>query len=459
MLLCACACGKTESAPEDGQDAAPDTGDAASDAQPEKEPDKEPDAQPDKEPEKEPEKPTEPEPIDKPAPISATPIFPESTDPDDYASLTRIREENAGTEEFLNALRAFSGDTAKRVLKPDQNGCYSPLSLYLALSLCAAGTAGDTQKEMLSALGATALPSLADNCSRLIRRLYSDSNDYKLKIANALFIDDDARVKEEYVKTAIEEYYSFLKTVDFSDTAKAKEEIKTFISKHTNGKLEYSGTPDPDTRVDIINTLYFISRWSDPFYETATAEDVFHAKGGDVKANFMHKGPHRMAYYAGDGFVRLSLSFVGGARMTFVLPDDGRLSEMLGKGAAAFTDGDEKSAKVDLYLPKFKIKNTCGLEDVLKEIGIKKAFSVNDADFSAMSDEPLYISSVTQGTYISVDEKGAEAAAYTEISMLAGAAFDPDEPVVIRFDRPFMYQIEAFDGTPLFCGVVADPSK
>ncbi len=396
-------------------------------------------------------------PAKKPEPVSAAPVFPQSAGLDDYEGLLKTRGENAGRKEFLNAVTEFTRDSAKRVLSENENGCYSPLSLYIALALCAAGSAGETREEMLSVLRARSAPELAKDCESLIKRLYADTEDYKITTANALFIDDDASVKDGYVKTATESFYAFLKTVDFADTQKATEEIKSFIKEHTAGKLEYQGEPDKSTRIDIINTLYFLSRWSDPFHEFSTRKETFHAPSGDVETDFMHKGAYRTSYFEGDGFLRLSLPFADGSRMVLVLPVAGRTRAVLDMGEAAFSGGTEKKARVILALPKFKIKNVWKLEDILMDMGIKKAFA--DADFSEMSEESLCISSVTQGTYIAVDEKGAEAAAYTEIAMKATAAFDPEEPVEIRFDRPFIYEIQAFDGTPLFTGVCADPAK
>ena len=61
-------------------------------------------------------------------------------------------------------------------------------------------------------------------------------------------------------------------------------------------------------------------------------------------------------------------------------------------------------------LPKFKMEYAVRLNDPLTALGMKRAFG-NDADFSALADEPLFISEVKQKSYVEVDEKGTEAAA------------------------------------------------
>ena len=64
-----------------------------------------------------------------------------------------------------------------------------------------------------------------------------------------------------------------------------------------------------------------------------------------------------------------------------------------------------------------------------------------------------YLSEVRQGTAFSVDEEGAEAAAYTELVMRAGSAAPPEgEPVVMELNRPFLYGVWNSEGTVLFLG-------
>ena len=73
---------------------------------------------------------------------------------------------------------------------------------------------------------------------------------------------------------------------------------------------------------------------------------------------------------------------------------------------------------------------------------------------------PAYISEVRQGTAFSVDENGVEAAAYTEISMNETAALvEPEPPLDMRWDRPFLYGVRSADGTLLFVGVCAEPTQ
>ena len=80
--------------------------------------------------------------------------------------------------------------------------------------------------------------------------------------------------------------------------------------------------------------------------------------------------------------------------------------------------------KVALSLPKFKMESNESLNDMLKSMGMSKAFSPS-GDFAPMADTlplPLFVSKDLQKTYIAVDEKGTESAAATEVLLPGGGA-------------------------------------
>ena len=98
------------------------------------------------------------------------------------------------------------------------------------------------------------------------------------------------------------------------------------------------------------------------------------------------------------------------------------------------------TCEVDLSMPRFKSEFSTSLKEPLKAMGAERAFSDN-AQFDGISDTPLYIDNVIQKTYISVDEKGAEAAAVTAISMALTSMPRPVEKKVLNLNRPFLYII------------------
>jgi serpin B len=57
---------------------------------------------------------------------------------------------------------------------------------------------------------------------------------------------------------------------------------------------------------------------------------------------------------------------------------------------------------------------------------------------------------------MAVDEKGVEAAAFTQL-MMAGSGLPKGEPAALILDRPFLYSITAAHGSVLFTGICRSP--
>ena len=105
-------------------------------------------------------------------------------------------------------------------------------------------------------------------------------------------------------------------------------------------------------------------------------------------------------------------------------------------------------------MPKFDFKGNYKLVSVLDSLGIKSIFSNCSKGFLR---NDIFVSDVTQDTYIKVDEKGAEAAAVTTIVMAAGAA--RTNSFAMTIDRPYAFAIrEDKTGLLLFIGIVNDPT-
>jgi serpin B len=115
--------------------------------------------------------------------------------------------------------------------------------------------------------------------------------------------------------------------------------------------------------------------------------------------------------------------------------------------------------KVELIFPRYKIEASFKLSSVLSELGIKSAFS-SQANFSgiATNPPPEYISQVIHKAFVEVNEKGAEAAAFTAMAML-GASLAVEKPLIFRADHPFLFLlIDSQTRTILFIGNLVNPN-
>lgn len=400
--------------------------------------------------------------------------YPEAVGYEDHNGRSDRWKNNQVTDATKYAINTFSYKTAGAVLSStEQSSCFSPLSLYQTLAVLCSGAEGMTQAQLLTLLGMADMETLAEEIGRLYRLNYRDDEVNILKIANSLWLDDrleDGTTIEyspDWLITAATDYYAEVYAADFScpDTANA---LGSWISQMTGGNLQPGGEEmgiSKDTVMAIVNTLWYKTQWSDPFIEENTSPDTFTlADGSEVEHPFMHKTETMHRAIVTEEYTKSYISLDGGGKMIFVLPQEGvdvmsLVSEE--KLTEIFENGNYTDADVVWSVPKFETTVTYELEDTLKTLGITDAFDLMAADFSPMTESaPLYLSSVRQGTYITVNEDGVEAASWSMAGMEAGEAMPEEIPVVeMNLNRPFLYLITAQDGSNLFLGVVQNPQK
>ena len=173
-----------------------------------------------------------------------------------------------------------------------------------------------------------------------------------------------------------------------------------------------------------------------------------------------------VAYAKGDGWQRADIAFDNGGCMKILLPDDNARFKRLRAKASKLRDAFNASptvqndTKIHVQLPKFDIDSFFDKEMIqtLQAMGITDAFNQRKADFSTLSDTPLLISKILQGTHIEVSEEGAKAAAYTVIMMEPPICPAPKPVKWIDFivDHPFLFELDSPDGLPLFIGAVTE---
>ena len=128
------------------------------------------------------------------------------------------------------------------------------------------------------------------------------------------------------------------------------------------------------------------------------------------------------------------------------------------EGSAQADLPEMELTNISLSLPKFRIETpTMDLIPALNANGMRLAFT-DKADFSGISgDQSLYVSTIAQKAFIDVDEKGTEASAAT-IAVVQQKAAPGGEPLQIKIDRPFIFQIrDTATGAILFMGTVMQP--
>jgi serpin B len=338
----------------------------------------------------------------------------------------------------------------------------SPLSATMALGLALNGAGGETFDSMRAGLrfGTTPIADINSGYKGLLALLKDLDPDTRLDVANAVWLDAGAGFHPSYLSAARDWFDAEARVLDFGAQAEALAAINGWVSDKTQGKIPtLLDDIDPNEIAFLMNAVYFKGAWRHPFNPERTRPAVFHAVGGDQTVPTMHLDPieHR---YASDADVEVLEMMYGngGLVMTLVLPRPERTLAAIvatldtvrwSAWTAALRD-----AKVAVAMPKFRLELKRELANDLKALGMGIAFDPNRADFSAMRPvsgaENVYITRVTQKTFVEVNEEGTEAAAATSVGIGVTSM-----PPTVQVDRPFLIAVrERFAGTILFLGQV-----
>lgn len=375
-------------------------------------------------------------------------------------------------ENFIDCVNLFSSKFLHIIskLQKEKNIVCSPLSIYISLFAIAVGAEAETQREILYAMGITQenKNNMIQHILNLLRKLCFDNKEQTLIIANSIWINNAYTIKDSFQR-----YMKNLGNTDvFSlnfHAANAGSFISNWISKKTNNYINPNIFVSSDLLISIINTVYFESKWKEAFDEEATKKDFFYVdKEKKVECDFMHKKLYAHNYVIGDGYKASSILFENG-EIIFILPDENKsIDEFTCSPKKIFeitAMSQAKKGTVLFQIPKFTLKSSIHLIPILKQMGIKKAFSTN-AQFNGISETDLFISEMKQENYIEMNETGTKAASYTFTSGEILGSFDIedllfDEEIIELFlERPFLYavKINSKDSSfLLFMGICNNP--
>ena len=348
-----------------------------------------------------------------------------------------------------------------------QNLAISPFSAAVALGMTVNGAAGATRDELLSVLGADDVEGLDKGLNALTTYVESlagpvphTKGEIALDSANQLFGQGGMTWEQPFLDALARSFGAGLREVDYAKgTEAARVAINGWTADATHDRIPEivpAGAIDDQTRLVLVNALYFKAPWLTAFEEGATTDDDFHlGDGSTAPVPTMHG---TAAYSEGDGWRAAHLPYGAGTlAMTVVLPDQGReadLDALVGGGLGSLLTGQ---GEVELSLPKWQFLVQAPLKDALMGLGATTAFT-ESADLSGMTSEAdLQVTDVLQQVFIAVDEAGTEAAAATAVVVgVESAPVPAAAPLVV--DRPFVFVIHDVEhGTPLFLGKVTDP--
>ena len=349
---------------------------------------------------------------------------------------------------------------------------FSPL---LAIGMLLLGSSGDTDSQIRENAFAgwqfndqnLDEPHLALlGLTKAVTKPHMGSNDV-MKFQNRMYIQNGFGIDQKYLTATDKCYNQEIEYIDFFSTPQtARATINNWVRETTGDKLpdllpENSLTSD--TKLVIVNAVYFHGFWKQAFKSSLTAKRDFSILKNNhsekVMVDMMSK-EGTFEFYKPDDAEVLKLNF-GEDRMSMfiILPDKefGLLQSFKYFDYKSYED-TKQLLQAKIIIPKFEIQANYNFSETMPEAGIKDLFDDSKADLSGISNvDQLFVNEMHQQAYIRVDEEG------TEATIAVGSVTDTRDfragTKEFLCDHPFLFMIvENTFGNVLFQGLVVNPS-
>ena len=361
---------------------------------------------------------------------------------------------------LLSGNAAVYNDFALRLMEAghtNENTFVSPLSTAYGLSMTANGAAGETLRQIETALG---MP-----VSQINEYLYSyaselDNRGDILSIANSAWVSESGNftISKGFLQTCASWYDAEIFQRKFDDDC--LRAMNDWVRENTeNSMVSPLSSFQQEDGIVLLNTVLFDAKWATPFSEDWNDSDRFFREDGSEEFAIFMRSTEEL-YLENEyctGFIKEYMS--EGYVFAALLPAEGTtVSDLLSS-----TDGHSLTsilssaspATVHVSLPKFSASLSLDMIPALEQLGITDVFSQDLADLSGIGSDRLYIAELRQNTTVTVDEIGTRAAAVSAVAEFPAAENEQLEDKYVKLDRPFVYMIlESENLTPLFIGTV-----
>ena len=320
-----------------------------------------------------------------------------------------------------------------------KNLTISPLSIFQALSLVTNGANDETKNELLKILGNKGMEEINEINLGILSEIKRMSS---IEIANAIMTK--LSPLPNFILLVKEKYFSEIQPL------RNAKQINKWCNDKTHGKIkEIIDNLDDNIFMVILNAVYFKGQWANPFSKELTSKKIFYNFNSEKegkKVDTMITTKH-FKYFKDSNIQAIELPFKKDTMSALIILPKQNLN--INEFINIIADDNEylytiidnlKYSKVNLEMPKFKVTYKESLKEVLKNMGVKLAFS-NKADFSKIRRQnDLMIDEIIHKTYLDVNEDGAEAAAVTMIKKKNKAIISkPEITYNMIINRPFLF--------------------
>ena len=195
------------------------------------------------------------------------------------SNLKRVTAPDASPDQIqslVNNNNTFAFDLYRSLQAQDGNLIYSPYSISLALAMTYAGARGETESQMAQTLHYLPQDQLHPAFNALDLQLAErgkptsdEETPLQLNIANAVWAEQTYPFLQSFLDTIALNYGAGIRLADFINQYEAvRKEINDWVSDQTEEKIKDlipEGVLNSDTRMALVNAIYFKADWLSPF--------------------------------------------------------------------------------------------------------------------------------------------------------------------------------------------------
>lgn len=303
--------------------------------------------------------------------------------------------------EFIKANNQFSINLFRETVRSQNadNIFISPLSVSIALGITLNGALGETYEDIKEVLYLDEWDQPEINKAYATQfTVINSSGSEQLFFGNSMWIRRDLSVQQSFKEKGKNVFDAHISSIDFSNL-EASERINDWVKDNTGGNIQ-NIVPDEiprSTVMYLINTIYFQDRWKEEFDEDVTSPKDFYVQDSTITVDMM-KQETDLYSYVSDEVKLLDLPYENGLKMTLIMPADKSKSiysfipERLSQENFKKWSDKSSSYLTILELPKFKIEYQPQMKKLLENLGMKKAFKRDKANFDKINSDRDLIS-------------------------------------------------------------------
>lgn len=286
-----------------------------------------------------------------------------------------------------------------------------------------------------------------------------------------MVIDQLMAVKRDYVRQVQRLYMIKVMLLNFQEPEKSAAVVNNAIEHGTGGKIkEILYTNDFDMTVVLMSDANsFQCEWATAFNPGYTSDEPFFTNFGRKigQVSMMNQiGPFNVMEFPHIGAQILELPCVNKkVSLLIFLPTNKHLDNMAEEVFYTLTNTTlssifnfykmipEPRRLVNVSIPKFLITTEFdNLPELLYDMGIRRTFDPNRAQFKRISDYKIHASLMTQISKIEVNERGITAGVENMVKN--------DSCIDFKVNRPFAFMVVHKETQfILYSGVYSKPNK